>query len=412
MKLDIVIPAYNEEAAIEAIAQRCLDARGRIVSDTAVDAVTITVVSDGSRDRTETLARQFEPDIKVIAYPDNRGYGAAIKTGFAAGNGDLVAFLDADGTCDPLFFAPLVNALLEKDASVAIGSRMTEQSKMPAVRKLGNRIWRTLINWTAQSHITDAASGMRVIRRDVLELLEPLPDGLHYTPTMSCRAALDARISMVEVPMTYEERTGASKLSVVQDGLRFLRTILDVSLTYQPFRIISVPGIVLLLVAVVLLMPVVTFYVQTRTVPEDKIYRLLAVLVAAAAGFQMFLVGLAGERVVEMVHPKKWAGGIFLRLLQRLAIQRNLRYLATFMFAGALALNTEGLVTYAITGHVLQHWSRAAVGGSMVLIAFQCVAAAVLDRTVRLLAYGRISERAAENGAQHIGHRTAGHGAT
>jgi len=388
MKLDLVIPAYNEEAAIESIVRRCLDARRVILQQTSLTDISITVVSDGSSDATEAIARRFEPEITVIAYERNHGYGAAIRTGFAAGNGELVGFLDTDGTCDPMFFAPLVNELVRTNASVSVGSRMTDRSKMPAIRKLGNRMWRAIINWMAQADIGDAASGMRVIRRDALPILEPLPDGLHYTPTMSCRAALDARLSIVEVPMTYEERVGRSKLRVIRDGLRFLKTILDVGLTYQPFRLISVPGMVLLVVAVLLFAPVVVGYAATRRIPEGEIYRILAALVAAVGGLQMFLAGIAGERVVSLVHPKKWQGGWFLRLFRRLATQKKLLVVSAALFVIAFALNAAGIWSYVRTGYVWEHWSRAAIGGMLVLIGVQCFAAAVLDRMLGLL--GRI----------------------
>jgi glycosyltransferase involved in cell wall biosynthesis len=386
VRFDIVIPAYNEEAAIESIVRRCLAARRDIAAGTPVSDVTVTVVSDGSRDRTEELARAFEPEISVIAYEKNRGYGAAIKTGFGAGAGELVGFLDADGTCDPVFFVPMINELIEKGASVSIGSRMGPQSKMPAVRRLGNRIWRMIINWMANARISDSASGMRVIRRDALDALEPLPDGLHYTPTMSCRAVLDARLSIVEVPMTYEERVGRSKLSVVRDGVRFLKTILDVGLTYQPFRLISLPGLLLMAVAAGLLLPVAVDYVRTRLVEEGDIYRILAVIVAATAGFQMFLAGLAAEQAVDIVHPKKWPGGALLTGLKRALTERRLLAFGAVFAALAVALNAEGIYTYVTEGHDPQHWSRVAVGGLLVLVGFQCVASAVLARTLRMLA--------------------------
>jgi glycosyltransferase involved in cell wall biosynthesis len=386
VRFDIVIPAFNEEEAIEAIIRRCLAARKVIVDGTSVTDVTLTVVSDGSHDRTPERAGAFQPEVRVISYEKNRGYGAAIKTGFAAGSGDLVGFLDADGTCDPSFFVPMINELLERDASVSIGSRMGAQSRMPPVRRLGNRIWRTIINWLANAKISDSASGMRVIRRDALAILEPLPDGLHYTPTMSCRAVLDARLSIVEVPMTYEERVGRSKLSVVRDGMRFLKTILDVGLTYQPFRLISVPGLILILIASVFLVPVAYFYARTGTVEEGDIYRILAVMVAATAGFQMFLVGLAAERAVNMVHPKKWPGGVFLLTLERLLTEKRLLAIGALLMCAAVALNIEGLYTYVTAGYDPQHWSRVAVGALLTLVGFQCVTSAVLDRTLRMLA--------------------------
>lgn len=388
-ELDLVIPALNEEAAIEAIIKRCLDAAPRICSATGLNRVNVIVVSDGSKDGTEAIARRSEPAITVIAYPVNRGYGEAIKTGFAAGNGEYVAFLDADGTCDPDFFAPMLQAMNAQQAQLCIGARLTPGSRMPLIRKIGNHLWRFLINWIAQTEITDAASGMRVIRRDALPLLEPLPGGLHFTPTMSCRAALDARLKMIEVPMTYEERVGRSKLSVIRDGWRFLVTILDVGLTYQPFRMISLPGLLLLLLASWLLAPVAWFYALNRQIPEGDIYRILMVVVTFAAGLQMLLFGLAGERAVAFTHPKKWAGGPVMHWMQRTFTEGRLLAAGLLSFSAAFGLNAYGFYTRLVHGQVWQHWSRAAFGGLLVIVAVQFFVGALHERFFRLLNAGR-----------------------
>ena len=95
--LTIVIPALDEEQAIANIIERCLKARPEIIERSSVSAVEIIVVSDGSTDATESIARKFD-GISVIGFDVNRGYGAAIKCGFDYGNGELVSFLDADGT--------------------------------------------------------------------------------------------------------------------------------------------------------------------------------------------------------------------------------------------------------------------------------------------------------------------------
>jgi len=78
MKLLIAIPALNEEESIEGIVHRTLDARDHILSSSPVTAIEITVVSDGSTDRTVELARAFGDRIGLIVFPENRGYGAAI----------------------------------------------------------------------------------------------------------------------------------------------------------------------------------------------------------------------------------------------------------------------------------------------------------------------------------------------
>ncbi len=276
MQLSIVIPAYNEEEAIAAIIESCLAAREPIVEQTPVDEVEVIVVSDGSSDDTEQIARSYEPQIRVIAYPDNRGYGAALKTGFAATCGELVSFLDADGTCDPYYFVPLVNKLIEENADIAIGSRMGPDSEMPVVRRLGNRIFRGIINWLGRARITDAASGMRVIRADRLPNIYPLPDGLHFTPAMTCRAVLDLHLSIVEVPIPYKERVGRSKLNVFVDGLRFARAIGRIALTYRPLRFLGIPGLLFIGLALCYGVGILGWYGQHREIADWLIYLLSA----------------------------------------------------------------------------------------------------------------------------------------
>src|SRR5438552_8170167 len=113
MKLLIAIPALNEEESIQAIVQKSLEARDHIVANSPVTEVEITVVSDGSRDRTVERASQFVPRINLIIFEKNRGYGAAIKEAWRQSDADLLGFIDADGTCDPKFFAALCQDLYD-----------------------------------------------------------------------------------------------------------------------------------------------------------------------------------------------------------------------------------------------------------------------------------------------------------
>lgn len=99
MKLTIVIPALNEEEAIGGTICRCQQAIPTICENSPVADVELIVVSDGSTDRTPEIARSFQ-GVSLIEFEQNQGYGAAIKAGFEAGVGDLLSFLDADGTCD------------------------------------------------------------------------------------------------------------------------------------------------------------------------------------------------------------------------------------------------------------------------------------------------------------------------
>lgn len=385
--LSIVIPAWNEEAAIGAIIQRTLAARGTIRTEGGVGDVELIVVDDGSTDRTAEIATGFPAaDVRVISHPRNRGYGAAIKTGFQHASGDLLAFLDADGTCDPVFFATLCGALDQTGADVAVGARLGAGTRMPLLRRLGNHLFAGLIRLWGGTGLTDSASGMRVIRRSSLPRLEPLPDGMHFTPAMSSLAIFDPHLSIVEVPMGYDERTGQSKLRVLGDGWRFLRTIVDTALTYRPLRLLGSAGLAALLLSVAYGLGPVAFYLREGRLEEQMIYRLVAVVVAVTVGVILVAVGIVGQQAVALIHedfsPPKGFRGFLDRVLRRYLVAWGV--VATL---AGVALNWSSLVEYATTRQISAHWIYTLTGGLLVTVGTAFIAFGVLARVVNLLSH-------------------------
>ena len=384
MKLSIVIPAYNEEEAIADIIRRCLAERENIVRETAVEDVEIIVVNDGSHDRTAEIAGQFR-DIVLISYEKNRGYGAAIKSGFEKATGTLVAFLDADGTCDPRYFIDMCKKMAEEDADIVIGSRMTPSSRMPLIRKVGNRFYALLINLLGNTSITDSASGMRVIKKSSLAKLYPLPDGLHFTPAMSCRAVLDENLSIAEVPMTYEERVGRSKLGVVQDGIRFLKTIVDIALTYAPFRFFGIAGIAMFLAGFLYGLYPLVYYLRYQSVPDYMIYRLVTVMVLIVTSIGIVTVGIISDEVIQLMHRRNGRIRGFKAMVHQALSQRNLIMFGVVVALLGIALNYKTIWKYLTTGTIDLPWVYVITGAFLVMVGLQAVALGIVRRIFALL---------------------------
>jgi len=382
MKLTIVIPAYNEEDAIASIIERTLAAGRIITSRSPVREVEVIVVSDGSTDATARIASRYD-DVRLIVFDQNRGYGAAIKRGFEEGTGDLVAFLDADGTCDPVFFADLCTAVVEHGAAVALGSRLGSQSRMPRVRRLGNRFYALILSILSNKPVTDTASGMRVVRRDVLDQLYPLPDGLDFTPAMSARVLMDDRLRIVELPMPYQERVGQSKLNVIRDGVAFLRTIAQMALVWRPARLFWAGAVACLFVVTVLLAGPFETWVRFGRLGEDMIYRLLFCSLLGSFGAVLISATVLSQALRELFADRTAPRTFFAVLLDRVYTLKGCAVAAGLLAPVLAWLVGAGVATYLTERAVYIHWSRVVVAGLLVFALSQMFVTTLLANVIR-----------------------------
>jgi glycosyltransferase involved in cell wall biosynthesis len=385
VKLLIAIPALNEEESIESIIERSLDARGHICRNSPITEVAITVVSDGSTDRTVEIASRYEGRIGLIVFPKNRGYGAAIKEAWRRSDADVLGFLDADGTCDPQFFAPLCQRLVTDEADVVLGCRLNEQSQMPLIRRLGNTIFATILTAFSSNRVKDTASGMRVVRRRSLIKLYPLPDGLHFTPAMSARSMMSDTVRIVEINMPYHERAGESKLRVLKDGLRFLRVILETAFLYRPARPLGIAGSTSLLLAAGLMIEPSVYYLQHREVLSWMIYRFLVSELCGIAGCLLLCAGFLADRIVSITLPAEVQGRERKRTL-RFFRSKWFWLLPAGLTAAGVALVLSSLIERARTGGTYEHWSRYVVMTFFVSVAFVLTVTRIVESLLRMVA--------------------------
>lgn len=162
-----MLPAYNEEHNVRIAVERALEALPAIVDDFEV-----IVVDDGSRDRTAAVARELveehHPRVRLVRHRANRGYGAAIRSGFRAGRFDLLFYTDADNQFDVgdlEWFLPLAH-----DHDVVIGFRVYRYDTV--LRSVLSWVYNRLVSVLFRVRVRDVDCAFKLIRREVWEKID------------------------------------------------------------------------------------------------------------------------------------------------------------------------------------------------------------------------------------------------
>lgn len=225
--VSIVIPAFNEENGIAgtiATVRAVMAADGRPFE--------IVVVNDGSTDH--TAVRAAETGVTVISLPENRGYGFALKTGIRRSSHPLIAIIDADGTY-PADALPRMLAHANQ-YDMVVGARTGQHVEIPLVRRPAKWFLRRLAAYLVGRPIPDLNSGLRVIRRDLVQRFEHLlPSGFSFTTTITM-AALSSDALVWFEPIDYHVRVGRSKIRP-RHAFDFLILILRTIVYFNPMKV-------------------------------------------------------------------------------------------------------------------------------------------------------------------------------
>jgi glycosyltransferase involved in cell wall biosynthesis len=205
-KLTIVIPALNEEVGI----QKTVRAIPRAEIDKVGYHTQVLVVDNGSDDATAALAAIAGA---VVVPEPNRGYGTALKRGFAAADGDVIVTADADATY-PLEDIPRLVQILDNENLDFITTNRFALLQKDAMSNR-NRIGNAILSWTMRLlfrlRIEDSQSGMWVFRKSILEKLK-LSSDTPLSQEIKIEACHYARCRWREVPIQYRPRSGKAKL--------------------------------------------------------------------------------------------------------------------------------------------------------------------------------------------------------
>jgi glycosyltransferase involved in cell wall biosynthesis len=210
--ITIFFPCYNEEQNVARITLEAIEVARRISND-----YEIIIVNDGSRDRTGEIAERLSEkyrEVRVIHHDGNKGYGAALQTGFKNATKELVFYTDGDGQFKIEEITRLL-PLIEK-ADIVSGRRICRQD--PFIRKVNAFLWGALVNALFKINVTDVDSAFKLYRRKIFDDITLTSQGaLIDTEILAKARAKGYTITEVGVshfPRVAGEQTGA-KLSVI-----------------------------------------------------------------------------------------------------------------------------------------------------------------------------------------------------
>lgn len=239
-RITALLPAYNEETSI-----------GSVVLCTRKYADRVIVIDDGSIDRTAEVAALAGAE--VLRHPQNRGKGAALKTGFESLNGDeVIVTIDTDGQHYPSDIPRIVEPILRGEADMVNGSRYLNGDKKdtPLYRRVGQKVLDTATNLESGLSITDSQSGFRAFSGQVKEIFRFQQNGLAIESEMLAdAAAAGLRIKEVEISGQYDKdlasREFSGEDSAVQGSEVLSKLLHDIEIT-RPLYYLTIPGILIL----------------------------------------------------------------------------------------------------------------------------------------------------------------------
>jgi glycosyltransferase involved in cell wall biosynthesis len=199
MRLSVIIPVYDEAATIAEILKQV-----RAVGL----ASEIIVVDDGSTDGTRERLKSEEtaPNTIVIYHDQNRGKGAAVRSGLDRATGDIILMQDADLEYDPRDYASLIRPIEEGRVKVVYGSRFLGPRKaMLFWHMLGNKLLTLLTNLLYNTILSDMETGYKVFRADVIKGIPLKSRRFELEPEITAKV-LKRGHRIFEVPISYYGR--------------------------------------------------------------------------------------------------------------------------------------------------------------------------------------------------------------
>lgn len=259
-KIAVLIPCYNESQTIE-----------KVVKDfkKALPEATIYVYDNNSSDGTDEIAKKAGA---IVRYERKQGKGNVIRTMFREIDAECYIMTDGDDTYPAEDARKMCDCVLEKDADMVIGDRLSstyfQENKRP-FHNFGNVIVRKLINMIYKSDIRDVMTGYRAFSYRFVKTFPVLSKGFEIETEMTIHT-LDKNLNIENIIIEYRDRPEGSdsKLNTYADGARVIKTIFTLYKNYKPLSFFLWISFITAIIGTVFLVPVLLEYAHTGLVPK------------------------------------------------------------------------------------------------------------------------------------------------
>jgi glycosyltransferase involved in cell wall biosynthesis len=229
-EVSIVIPAFDEAGCVGQAVRRVREA-----FEPTGHVHEVIVVNDGSRD--ETAREAADAGARVVHHPENVGYGHAVLSGVRHARYGLIAIIDADETYPASALPAMVEEVDRRGLDMLVGARRGAPYSGGPGKRIARRLFKFLAEFTVGQRIPDINSGLRVMRRDMVERFAPVAcGGFSFSTTMTLVAMLTGHF-VAHCPVEYQARSGASKVRLVRDTLRAGQVLVMAILLFNPIKI-------------------------------------------------------------------------------------------------------------------------------------------------------------------------------
>jgi glycosyltransferase involved in cell wall biosynthesis len=258
LKIAVLVPCYNEEAAI-----------GKVVADFRAELPNagIYVYDNNSKDRTVEVATKAGA---IVRRETHQGKGRVVRRMFMDVDADIYVMVDGDATYDAPsvheMIALLVNDRLDMVCAVRVDR---EEAAYRLGHRAGNKLLTGFVANVFGHSFNDMLSGYRVFSRRFVKSFPVLSGGFEIETELTVHALeLELPVGEVKTPYYSRPEGSMSKLSTYRDGWRILRTVLKLYRSERPLPFFSAIGIMLALMSIGLAIPLLITYVQEGIVPR------------------------------------------------------------------------------------------------------------------------------------------------